>query len=60
MANGEWFIREVDEIIVSGLEHHSNIVPWQMLCARKGATLRHIPLREDLTLDIEAFAKMLR
>ena len=59
MDNGKWKICEGDEIIISGLEHHSNIVPWQMLCARKGATLRHIPLREDLTLNIEAFARML-
>ena len=53
------YIQEGDEIIVSGLEHHSNIVPWQMLCARKQAVLRHIPLREDLTLDIQAFKGML-
>ena len=52
---GEAFIREGDEIIVSGLEHHSNIVPWQMLCERKKAVLKHIPLRADLSLDIEAF-----
>ena len=56
---GELLIHEGDEIIVSGLEHHSNIVPWQMLCERKKAVLRHIPLREDLTLDIPAFAAML-
>jgi cysteine desulfurase/selenocysteine lyase len=56
---GEWCIQEGDEIIVSGVEHHSNIVPWQMLCARKKAVLRHIPLREDLTLDMEAFKQML-
>ena len=56
---GESFVREGDEIIVSALEHHSNIVPWQMLCARKKAVLRHIPLREDLRLDLEAFAAML-
>ena len=53
------YIQEGDEIIVSGLEHHSNIVPWQMLCARKKATLQHIPLREDLTLDLEAFKGLL-
>ena len=53
------YIQEGDEIIVSGLEHHSNIVPWQMLCARKKAVLRHIPLREDLSLDIESFKGML-
>ena len=56
---GESFIHEGDEIIVSGLEHHSNIVPWQMLCERKKAILRHIPLREDLSLDIEAFKGLL-
>ena len=53
------YIQEGDEIIVSGLEHHSNIVPWQMLCERKKAVLRHIPLRDDLTLDIETFKGML-
>ena len=56
---GEAFIGEGDEIIVSGLEHHSNIVPWQMLCERKKAVLRVIPLREDLSLDIEAFKGLL-
>ena len=53
------YIQEGDEIIVSGLEHHSNIVPWQMLCARKKAVLRHIPLHEDLSLDMDAFKGML-
>ena len=56
---GEAFIHEGDEIIVSGLEHHSNIVPWQMLCERKKAVLRHIPLREDLSLDLKAFKGLL-
>ena len=53
------YIDEGDEIIVSGLEHHSNIVPWQMLCERKKAILRVIPLREDLSLDTEAFKALL-
>ena len=53
------YISEGDEIIVSGLEHHSNIVPWQMLCERKKAVLRHIPLLNDLSLDIEAFKGLL-
>ncbi|MBQ7632394.1 MAG: cysteine desulfurase [Paludibacteraceae bacterium] len=53
------YIQEGDEILVSGLEHHSNIVPWQMLCERKKAVLRVIPLREDLSLDIEAFKGLL-
>ena len=53
------FLQAGDEIIVSGLEHHSNIVPWQMVCERKKAVLRHIPLREDQTLDTEAFKSLL-
>ena len=56
---GEAFVHEGDEIIVSGLEHHSNIVPWQMLCERKKAVLRHIPLKADLSLDLEAFKGLL-
>ena len=56
---GETFIQEGDEILVSAVEHHSNIVPWQMLCERKKAVLRHIPLREDQTLDMEAFKGLL-
>ena len=56
---GEAFLHEGDEVIVSGLEHHSNIVPWQMVCERKKAVLRHIPLRPDLSLDIEAFKGLL-
>lgn len=56
---GEYGIRPGDEIIVSQLEHHSNIVPWQMVCQRKQATLRVIPLKDDLTLDIDAFQNML-
>ena len=56
---GEWSIHEGDEIIVSGLEHHSNIAPWQMFCERKKAVLLHILLKDDLTLDMEAFKSML-
>ena len=56
---GDAMVREGDEIIVSQLEHHSNIVPWQMLCERKKAVLKVIPLREDLSLDIEAFEGLL-
>ena len=44
---GEKYIKEGDEIIVSEMEHHSNIVPWQMLCARKKAKLRVIPFDEN-------------
>src|SRR6185369_1177583 len=48
-----------DEVIVSGLEHHANLVPWQMACARNGAVLRHIPVRDDGTLDEAAFESLL-
>lgn len=56
---GDAMVNDGDEIIVSQLEHHSNIVPWQMLCERKGAVLKVIPLRDDLTLDVEAFKGLL-
>ena len=56
---GDVMVKEGDEIIVSQLEHHANIVPWQMLCERKGAVLKVIPLREDLSLDIEVFKQLL-
>jgi cysteine desulfurase/selenocysteine lyase len=48
-----------DEVLVSTLEHHSNIVPWQMLCERTGATLKVIPCHEDGTLDLDAFTDLL-
>ena len=48
---GEAFVHEGDEIIVSQLEHHSNIVPWQMLCQRKKAHLRVLPLDDNLLID---------
>ena len=47
---GEAFVGEGDEIIVSEAEHHSNIVPWQMLCQRKGAVLKVLPVDENGTL----------
>lgn len=56
---GEAFVHEGDEIIVSQLEHHSNIVPWQMLCERKKAVLKVIPLKDDLSLDLDAFRTLL-
>ncbi len=45
-------ISKKDEILVSGLEHHANIVPWQMLCKKTGATLKVIPVNENGILDI--------
>lgn len=56
---GEAMVNEGDEIVISYLEHHSNIVPWQMLCERKKAVLRVIPLCEDLSIDIEAYKGLL-
>jgi len=56
---GEKYVNRGDEIIVSEMEHHSNIVPWQMLCQRKGALLRVIPFRDPGILDLEAFQKLL-
>src|ERR1041385_9272677 len=45
-AYGRKFIGEGDEIIISAMEHHANIVPWQMLCEEKGARLRVIPMND--------------
>lgn len=56
---GEAYIREGDEIIISQMEHHSNIVPWQMLCERKKAILKVIPLNDDLSLNIDAFQALI-
>lgn len=56
---GEKYIQAGDEIIISAMEHHSNIVPWQLLCERKGAILRVIPMDETGTLDMAAYEKML-
>lgn len=56
---GRAFIKAGDEIIISGLEHHSNIVPWQMLCEEKQAILKVIPVLENGELDLNAFNKLL-
>ncbi len=48
-----------DEILVTTDSHHSNIVPWQMLCQRTGAVLKPIPLTQELTFDMEAYLRML-
>lgn len=59
VSYGNTFIKAGDEIIVSALEHHSNLVPWQELAKRKKAKLKIIPLKRDLTLDFEAYKKLL-
>jgi cysteine desulfurase/selenocysteine lyase len=51
--------KSTDEIIVSQLEHHSNLIPWQQLTKRTGATLKSIPLNADLTLNQEAYKNLL-
>lgn len=56
---GERFVKEGDEIVISGMEHHANIVPWQMLCERKGAKLRVIPFTDEGVLDLDAYRSML-
>jgi cysteine desulfurase/selenocysteine lyase len=48
-----------DEIIVSEMEHHSNIVPWQILCKNRGATLKVIPMRDNGALDLDAYEDLL-
>ena len=50
---GEAFVREGDEVIVTEAEHHSNIVPWQMMCQRKGAVLKVLPVDDDGYLRID-------
>lgn len=52
-------VQKEDEIIISAMEHHSNIVPWQMLCERKGYVLRVIPMFENGELDLEVYEAML-
>ena len=56
---GRVFVGEGDEIVVSEMEHHSNIVPWQMLCEEKGATLRVIPIDDAGQLRLDEYQKML-
>lgn len=60
VANGfASLLKKGDEIIVSALEHHSNIVPWQMLCERTEATLKVIPMNEDGELVLSEYDKLL-
>ncbi|MBO4446789.1 MAG: SufS family cysteine desulfurase [Bacteroidales bacterium] len=56
---GEEFIKEGDEIIVSEAEHHSNLVPWQILCRRKGAKLVKLPVADDGTLRTDLLPGLL-
>src|SRR6202000_1917505 len=53
------FLREGESILVSGMEHHSNIVPWQMICEEKGARLQVIPIDENGELVLDELERML-
>jgi cysteine desulfurase/selenocysteine lyase len=56
---GSAFIKKDDVILVSAMEHHANIVPWQMLCERSGAILKVIPVFENGELDMQGFDELL-
>ena len=58
-AWGEKFIREGDVILLTVMEHHSNLVPWQLLAERKGARLRFLPVRDDGSLDLDQLSSLL-
>jgi cysteine desulfurase / selenocysteine lyase len=56
---GQAFVKAGDEIVISTMEHHSNIVPWQMLCERTGAVLRVIPVTDAGELDMDGYRALL-
>ncbi len=56
---GEAFVNPGDEVIVTELEHHSNFVPWQMMCKRRNAHLRMVPMMQDGELDLDVYASLL-
>ena len=56
---GEAFVKAGDEILVTEMEHHSNIVPWQMLCERKGARLKVVPISDEGTLRMDEYRRLL-
>ena len=56
---GRAFVREGDEILISGMEHHSNIVPWQILCEERNAKLRVIPITDAGELDMDVYPSLL-
>ena len=60
VANGfASLIKKGDEVIVSAMEHHSNIVPWQMLCERTGAVLKVIPMNQEGELQMDVYEELL-
>ncbi len=58
-AYGRAHVRSGDDIVISAMEHHSNIVPWQILCEEKGARLRVAPVTDDGELDLDAYDALL-
>ena len=56
---GKKFVKEGDSVIISAMEHHSNIVPWQMMCEERGANLKVIPMNEKGELLLDEFEKLL-
>ncbi len=58
-AWGGKFLREGDVVLLTGMEHHSNLVPWQLLAERTGAQLRFVPVRDDGTLALDQLPKLL-
>jgi cysteine desulfurase/selenocysteine lyase len=58
-AWGDANVTEGDEVLITGMEHHSNIVPWQLLCERSGATLRVVPIDDDGDLILDEFERLL-
>ena len=59
-GSGERFsLREGDEVLVTQMEHHANLIPWQEACRRTGATLRHVPITEDGRLDLSDLDSLL-
>jgi cysteine desulfurase/selenocysteine lyase len=56
---GKQFVREGDSVMISAMEHHSNIVPWQLMCEERGATLKVIPINEKGELLMDEFEKLL-
>ncbi|MCY4418284.1 MAG: SufS family cysteine desulfurase [Cytophagales bacterium] len=55
----ERYLQRGDEVLITAMEHHANIVPWQQACLRHGAILKVVPLRENAEIDREAYASLL-
>ncbi|MFB8146171.1 SufS family cysteine desulfurase [Microbacterium sp. NPDC056003] len=58
-GSARFALRPGDDLVVTESEHHANLIPWQELAARTGAVLRHIPVREDGTIDLDAAASVI-